>query len=79
MLIKIKRNLLELYWFALNVNVVILLMRLNNMLRIVEEKRMGMHKPVERKRKPLNSLKTGEIKTLKHYVCGNRQYYVKKS
>lgn len=43
---------------------------------MVKRKRMGIYKPIERKSKPKNSIKTGETKNLLFYTKGNRTYYV---
>lgn len=51
-----------------------------SMFRCVKlvKKRNKLYNPVLRKKKPKNSLKTGETKSFKFYIKGNRTYTVKK-
>ena len=42
------------------------------------KKRNKLYRPVMRKKKPKNSLKTGQTKTFNFYIKGNKTYYVPK-
>ena len=45
-----------------------------------KSKKLGSaRKPLFRKKKPINSIKTGETKHFKYYVKGNKHYYIWKA